>query len=329
MKRSAVITWDQLKVGLMIIVALVVIGVAILKLGQSAHLFARRYTLVTFVPSTAGLRVGGQVTVAGQLAGTVKSVDFLPVDNDTTKNLKITVEIDRALQQQVRRDSQAKLKTQGLLGDKIFDISPGTPRFAALRDGDTLKLGEALDYEAVLLQASGALDQVSGLTGSLQKVANDVATGQGTIGQLMTNRSLYDALNSTLSSTNTMIARLQNPRGTVGQLLNDPTLYNNLNKMLVSADTLVATLGGGVNGQNGTVGKLLHDDQLYNRLVTAVAGVDTLVGTMQHGTGTVNKLFTDQQLYNQMLQAVTSLNAVLADVRRDPRRYTKGLITVF
>lgn len=329
MKRSATITWDQLKVGLTIIVAIVVIGVAILKLGQSAHLFARRYTLVTFVPSTAGLRVGGQVTVAGQLAGTVKSVDFLPIDNDTTKNLKITVEIDKGLQQQVRRDSQAKLKTQGLLGDKIFDISPGTPRFAALKDGDTLKLGEALDYEAVLLQASGALDQVSSLTGSLQKVANEVATGQGTIGQLMTNRSLYDQLNSTLASTNTMIARLQNPKGTVGQLLNDPTLYNNLSRMLVSADTLVAALGGGVNGQNGTVGKLLHDDQLYNRLVTAVAGVDTLVGTMQHGNGTVNKLFTDQQLYDQMLQAVTNLNGVLSDVRKDPRRYTKGLITVF
>src|SRR6476620_643282 len=119
MKRSAVITWDQLKVGVVIVVAMAVITVAILKLGQSAHLFARRYTLVTFVPSTAGLRVGGQVTVAGQLAGTVKAVDFLPVDTDTTRNLKITVEIDKALQQQVRRDSEAKLKTQGLLGDKI------------------------------------------------------------------------------------------------------------------------------------------------------------------------------------------------------------------
>jgi len=329
MKRSAVITWDQLKVGIVIVVAIAVIGVAILKLGQSAHLFTRRYTLVTFVPSTAGLRVGGQVTVAGQLAGSVKSVDFLPVDVDTTRNLKITVEIDKSLQDQVRRDSQAKLKTQGLLGDKIFDITPGTPKFAVLQDGDTLKLGEALDYEAVLVQASTALDQVSSLTGSLQKVANEVATGEGTIGQLMTNRSLYDQLNSTLASTNVMISRLQNPKGTIGQLLNDPTMYNNLNHMLGSADTLVAALGTGVNSGNGTVGKLLRDDELYKRLVTAVAGVDTLVGAMQHGNGTVNKLFTDAEMYDQILKAVTSLNSVLADVRRDPRRYTKGLITVF
>jgi len=329
MKRSTVITWDQLKVGAVIAIAIVVIGVAILKLGQAAHLFTKRYTLVSFVPNTTGLRVGGQVTVAGQLAGSVKSIEFLPVDADTTRNLKIIIEIDQSVQPQVRRDSEAALKTLGLLGDKVFDISPGTPRFAALKDGDTLKLGVALDYEAVLVQASGALEQVVSLTGSLQKVANGVVAGEGTVGQLLTNRQLYDNLNATLASTNTLMARLQNPRGTVGQLLNDPALYNNLNRVLLSADTVVAQLGAGVTSGNGTVGKLLRDDQLYNRLVSAVAGVDTLVGTMAGGKGTVNKLFTDDELYNQLIKAVTGLNAVLVDVRRDPRRYTKGLITVF
>jgi hypothetical protein len=43
----------------------------------------------------------------------------------------------------------------------------------------------------------------------------------------------------------------------------------------------------------------------------------------------VQKLFTDQELYNRLLSTVTELNTVLTDVRRDPRRYTKGLITVF
>jgi phospholipid/cholesterol/gamma-HCH transport system substrate-binding protein len=329
MRRSAVITWDQLKVGAVILVAIVVIAIAILKLGESAHLFTKRYTLVSFVPNTAGLRVGGQVTVAGQLAGSVKSIEFLPVDADTTRNLKVIIEVDRAVQQQVRRDSQAKLKTLGLLGDKVFDISPGTPRFTALSDGDTLKLGEALDYEAVLVQASGALDQVVSLTGSLQKVANGVVAGEGTVGQLLTNRQLFDNLNSTLATTNTLMARLQNPRGTVGQLLNDPTLYNNLNRVLGSADTLVAQLGSGIGSGNGTLGKLLTDEQLYNRLVSAVSGMDTLVTAMNAGNGTVRKLFTDDQLYAQLLQSVTNLNQVLTDVRGNPGRYTRGLIRVF
>lgn len=169
MKRSTVITWDQLKVGAVILVAIIIMGVAILKLGQAASLFSDRYTLVAFVPNTTGLRVGGQVTVAGQLAGSVKSIEFLPVDADTMRNIEITVQINRALQSQVRRDSEAKLKTLGLLGDKVFDISPGTPPFPALAAGDTIKVGVATDYEAVLLQASGALDQVTSLTGSLQR----------------------------------------------------------------------------------------------------------------------------------------------------------------
>jgi phospholipid/cholesterol/gamma-HCH transport system substrate-binding protein len=304
-------------------------GVAILKLGQSAHLFSKRYQLVSFVPNTAGLRVGGQVTVAGQLAGAVKSIEFLPVDADTTRNLRIIIEVDQSVQSQVRRNSQAKLKTLGLLGDKVFDISPGTPQFAVLRDGDTLKLGEALDYEAVLVQASGALDQVVTLTGSLQKVANGVVQGQGTVGQLLTNRELFDNLNATLATTNTLMGRLQNPRGTLGQLLNDPGLYNNLNRVLSSADTLVAQLGGGINSGNGSVAKLLHDDELYSRLVSTVAGMDTLVTSMSRGNGTVKHLLTDEELYTQLLKSVTNLNEVLIDVRKDPRRYTRGLIRVF
>jgi phospholipid/cholesterol/gamma-HCH transport system substrate-binding protein len=245
------------------------------------------------------------------------------------RNLRIVIEVDKAVQAQVRRNSEAKLKTLGLLGDKVFDISPGTPNYAVLQDGDTLKLGEAIDYEAVLVQASGALDQVVSLTGSLQKVTDGVVKGEGTVGQLLTNKSLYDNLNSTLATTNSLMARLQNPKGTVGQLLNDPTLYNNLNRVLNSADTLVAQLGGGINSKDGTLGKLLKDDELYTRLVSTVAGMDTLVSTMSHGNGTVKKLFTDDEMYAQLLKAVTSLNEVLIDVRRDPRRYTKGLITVF
>jgi len=325
MKRSTFITWDQLKVGAVILVALLIMIVAIFKLGQQAKLFTTRYSLTAFVPTTAGLKEGSQVTVAGQLVGAVKSIEFLPVDLDTTRNLKITVEIDQAVSDQVRRDSKATLKTLGLLGDKVFDISPGTPQYRALRNGDTLTLSNALDFEAVLKQASGTLYKVDTLTGGVRRLVNGVSQGEGTLGAMVTSRSLYDQLNQTLSSTNGLMVRLQNPRGTIGHLLDDPGVYNSLNKVLGSADTVVAQL----TGSQGTVGKLLRDDQLYTRLISSVSALDTLVTTMAQGKGTVSKLFTDQELYDRLLKTVTELNNVLTDVRRDPRRYTKGLITVF
>src|SRR4029079_808374 len=116
MRRSSFITWDQLKVGALILVALIVLGIAVLKLGQAGNLFGKRYTLVSFVNNASGLRVGGPVTVAGQLAGSIKQIDFLPPDADTTRNLKLVVEVNSSLREQVRQDSRAKIKTLGLLG---------------------------------------------------------------------------------------------------------------------------------------------------------------------------------------------------------------------
>src|SRR4051812_46567807 len=195
MKRSPTITWDQLRVGLVIVVALAVIGVALFKLGQSTNLFAKRYQLIAYLPDANGLKEGGSVMVAGQMAGTVEKIEFLPVDADTTRNLKLTLAVDAEVKEQIRRDSKGKLRTLGLLGDKVFDISPGTPRFRVLAENDTIPVTMSLDYEAVIAQASGAVADMVALTKDLRVITGGIVKGQGTVGQLVTNRALYDNLN--------------------------------------------------------------------------------------------------------------------------------------
>ena len=324
MKRSSYLTWDQLKVGALILVALIILGIAILKLGQSGNLFGKRYHLVSFVGNVSGLRIGGPVTIAGQLAGSIDDIKFLPPDADTARNLKIVLQVNQSLQSQVRTDSRAKIKTQGLLGDKVLDISVGTPRFRPLHEGDTLLIAPAVDYEAVVQQASGIMGQVADVTRDLKRLTDQINRGQGTLGQLLTNRTLYDQLNATLDRTSALMARLENPRGTIGRLLDDPTLYYSLNRAVASADSIIT----GINRSNGTLAKLLKDDTLYVHLVNVVNRADSLVSVMAGGNGTMQKLFTDQQLYDQLVKTVGELNNVLTDVRRDPRRYTKEMIRV-
>jgi phospholipid/cholesterol/gamma-HCH transport system substrate-binding protein len=84
-----------------------------------------------------------------------------------------------------------------------------------------------------------------------------------------------------------------------------------------------------MNNKNGTLGRMLRDDSLYTSLVSMAHGGDSLVKMLTSGQGTASKLLTDQQLYDQLNKMVTDLNAILADVRRDPKRYTKGMIKVF
>jgi phospholipid/cholesterol/gamma-HCH transport system substrate-binding protein len=205
------------------------------------------------------------------------------------------------------------------------DISPGTPRFAVLPDKDTLQVEPALDYETVLVQASGAVSDMVALTHDLRGITGGLARGEGTVGQLLTNRSLYDELNGTLSRTNALITRLQAPNGSLGKLLDDPALYQNLNGMIGSVDSLVRQL----RAENGTFGKLLANDSLYTHLVGITSGADSLVKQLTRGNGFASKLINDQQLYEQLTKTITDLNAILADVRKNPRKYTKGIITIF
>ena len=325
MKRSPTITWDQLRVGLVILIALAVIGTAVYKLGQSANLFAKRYELIAYLPDANGLRPGGAVLVAGQLAGSVKTIEFLPVDADTTKNLRLILEIDESLKEQIRRDSKGKLRTLGLLGDKAFDINPGTPKARVLVAGDTITVTQSLDYEAVIAQASSAVTDMVALTRDMRAITSGIVRGQGTIGQLVTNKALYDNLNGTLARANAMLAQFQNPNGTVGRMLNDPTLYNRLTGVITSTDSLVMTL----NSSKGTAGLLLRDTTLYRNMVGITRGADSLMRSLTNGQGTASKLLTDQTLYDQLNKLVTDLSAILADVRRDPSRYTKGMVKVF
>lgn len=325
MRRSEIITKDALRVALLAIVVLGILFFAIVKLGQAARLFTRRYTLYAFVPSAAGLREGGQVTVAGQLAGSISKIEFLPVDADTMRNLRITVQLDEKLQQQVRLDSRVMLRNQGLLGDRFFDITPGTPRFRPLHQGDTLQLGPSMDYDMMIQRAASVLTDVAGLTHDLRALTQSVARGDGTIGKLLTDRQMYDRLNATLASTSNLLARLQNPNGSVGRMLDDPRLYTELTDMVTQVDSLMTRLNSG----QGTAGKLLRDDSLYSNLVTVTARADSLVASLRGGNGTASRFISDTTLYNQMVEAVGHLNEILSDIKKNPKRYTKGAIKIF
>lgn len=324
MKRSAIITWDQMRVAGIILVALAVLALAAYKLGQAANLFTRRYELVVYLPNANGLRQGGSVTLAGQLVGTVKEIEFLPVDFDTSRNLRVVARIDRSLREQIRRDSEARLRTMGLLGDKVLDISPGTPGFPVLEQGDTIRVATALDYEAVLAKAAGAVDDVVLLSRDLRTITNGLARGQGTMGQLLTNRAMYDQVTSAMARANALFASLQNPDGTLGRMLNDPTLYNRLTNTVASLDSTLTA----INSSQGSLGRLLRDTTLYANLSGIAQGADSLMAMLTNEQGTLGRLMTDQTLYDQLNKLTSDLSAVLADVRRDPRRYTKGMICV-
>lgn len=332
MKRSSFITYDQLKVGSLILVGILLVGVALYKLGQAVNLFSKRYELQAYLKEAGGLRVGGSVMVAGQLAGSIKEIELLPVDMDTTRNVRLVVGLDQKLQEQVRGDSRARVKTLGLLGDKIIDISPGTPRYSPLRSGDTLRVTEALDYDQILTKAASAVDDVVGLAHDMRSLTKSLISGKGTLGQLLTNPALYNQLESTLGRTNALLARVQNSNGTLSRFLDDPRLYEEMIAAVGGVDSMLVSM----RSRNSTLGRLISDSTMYSQAVSTMqsftaiaANADTLVKNMAAGRGLLGKALTDDKLYTSLQKLIDDFSALVADIRKDPRRYTQGIVKIF
>lgn len=323
--RARPVTWTQVRVGGLILAGLIVLGFAIVQLGRAANLFTRRYPLVTFLPNAAGLRQGSSVLVAGKLAGVIESIDFLPPTGDTTRHLEIHLAVDVDVKPQIRGDSRVIVRSLGLLGDRVLDITPGSPRYAALPAGDTLPAQPAIDYQAVIAQASAAVGDLVTLTRQLRTITGGIAHGEGTMGQLITNRSLYDQLDLTLRRMNGVLGHLDRRNGTFARLMDDPTLYHRVATLTAQMDSVVTQM----HSRHGTIGRLLTNDTLYTHLVGATARADSVLSLLTSGRGTAGRLLTDQTLYDQLEKTLTDLNAILADLRRDPRRYTKGMVKVF
>ena len=176
--------------------------------------------------------------------------------------------------------------------------------------------------DKVLAQAAGAVNDMVDLTHDLRALTNGILGGKGTVGQLMTNRALYDQFVGTMSRANTMLTKLQNPNGTFARLLDDPTLYNRFIGVVTSADSLVVSL----NDKNGTIGKLLRDDSLYTHFVSMAQAGDSIMKALSNGQGPIARLLNDPTLYDRLNKLTTDLGTMLEDVRKDPHRYFRGMI---
>lgn len=316
------------------VAALVAIGVlllafAVYQVGSVFDVFASRYQLHALVPSAFGLREGAPVTLAGQRIGQVERIDFIPVEQRRADaNLNVTLAVSEDVREQIRRDSRAFFRMQGLLGDKYVDIAPGTAGAAILQPGDTLIVGESVDIEQFMERAAVAIDEAQVIVTDLREVTAGLAAGDGTIGQLLTDEALYARMVAATAELENTLGQLNRSDGTFGRMLRDPALYDNLNRAVLRVDSLGAMIVAG----DGSLGRLLRDDSLYNSLSSmatnadsAVLALSDMVQRMSEGDGSLERLITDPQLYDEFLRAVIELQTLIIGIRENPDAFKPNI----
>lgn len=308
-----------MRVGVFIMAGLALISALIFMVGGTGNVFGKRYQLVTLLGSAAGLVPGAAVQLAGQNVGQVQSILFIEPGErpETGEAIAVWMAINVDVQDQIRADSRAQVRTQGLLGDRVIDIRPGTAEARVLQPSDTVAAASSLDYDQVLSEGATAISDLVTVTGNLATLTANLLEGEGTLGQLVVDDRLYESLVSLSVRLDTLAAIAASPESSVGRLIRDEQLYFGIRSAVESFDSVAASLARG----EGTIGKLVRSDSLYVDLRSVVQRTDSLLAMLQSGDGVAGKLMTDDELYEEILRTVVELNAVLADLRSDPSRY--------
>ncbi len=306
MAQRKQLTWTELRVGLFVLVGLFIAAVAIFYV-TGGRILGPKYRLITYLPDVEGLGTGAPVQLDGVEIGNVQAISLTPHATDRMHNITLVLRIDTRYQEQIRTDSEAKLETQGLLGDRYVTIKRGLtgtplPANGVIPGAEEAAMKQLVERGADLLQNLGTL------TEDIREVVQQVQKGKGTIGKLMTDASLYNRLNNTADHLDSMVTSIEEGHGTVGKLVASDDLYKRADATLGHLENAMAA----VHEQKGTMGKLIYDPSLYDNVKGVAEKGNALLGDMREGKGTLGKLATDDALYGNLRDATANVRDATA-----------------
>lgn len=205
------------RLGAFILGTLALLAIGVFIVGSKKYLFTTTYVLKTSFASVAGLEVGADVQVGGVHSGTVRSID-LP--NAPGGKVAVALQMDHATHNIIKQDSVASIQTEGLLGNQFISVSFGSEGKPDVKDGDTIGSVAPLEMAAILDKADAMLDtakvamnNVNQITEHLNSVTSKIDKGNGTVGALINDRSLYNNLDQTTSNLNQTSVSAKNAVG--------------------------------------------------------------------------------------------------------------------
>ena len=306
------VRWSQLKVGVIVLIAAVVL-VTLLFLMTSASglgILSKKLTVTTYFENSAGLKNGAAVNLQGVTVGSVKEVEVVTDPSRKLTPVKVVMKLDSKFAQDLHKDSKAALTTVGVLGDTVVDINSQTAVGPQLADGDELKTLETPSLTDVVKASQGTIEQLNVILAKMNTIVDNLQEGKGSIGQLINSPDLYNKANATVDELHTLEVNLNAGKGSVGKLMTDDTMYNRLNSAAGKLDQIATSLQAG----KGTAGKLLYDESLYNNLNATLTKTNALLDQVQQGKGAAGMLINDPQFAAQLRDTLAQTDALVAGV---------------
>jgi len=317
----------RLRVGLFTIALIALFGAGILLIGKKSQLFVRQVRYSTQFEHVGGLVAGAPVWLNGVVVGSVEEVT-LPPDPEE-REIRVSFLIDAKMARRLRADSEVRIRTLGLLGDRYLEVSSGSPSQPKLKEGAEVTSVEPTDVGEVLSQGGDVVTNVAAISGSLRRILERVERGEGLLGELIINpessKLAVAHLVSTLEQVDGMVHDLRAGRGVIGRLLADGELESrlvaDLAGMASAGRRASEALAADLEREDSAIAALLRDpegrakvERLLDQAGSAAESLATVGKGLAEGNGTLGRLLADEELAGDFLDNLAALTKALRSV---------------
>lgn len=326
----------RLKVGLFVIAGLALTMLAIFLIGQTRGLWQAKVGYETAFQDVAGLKPGAPVRMGGLDIGSVTSVGTSSNPSDTRIFVRLAVNKNQAVR--IRTDTVAHVVNKGLLGDKMIELSVGSPTAPPLDPKTLMPSTEPADVMAAankvaaatqetiqklepLAQALGDPKFAADLKGSaadLHALLDQMVNGDGTMHRIFYDHREADQLDALLANLTRTSARLDATLADVQDVTNhvrtgpgiahgviyDGEMSRNAAGTLDELHEDLAAIRKG----NGLAHALLYGDGSQQHVMSNLSAMSddlrAIVAGVRQGKGTIGALLVDPTVYEDIRSLV-------------------------
>jgi phospholipid/cholesterol/gamma-HCH transport system substrate-binding protein len=245
MKKETGFTW---KLGMFVTIGIVLFVVTIYLIGKQKNLFGSIFHLKSQFKTVSGLKVGNNVRFSGINVGTVAAINLI-----TDTSVMVDFVLEKNVQPFIKTDAQVSISSDGLMGDKVLVISPGTANQKSVKDNDVLASKNAIEMEDIMISMKKSLDNVGLISEDLAQFSHKVNNGNGALSKMISDEEFSSSLKNTLANLQTssnefakFTTKMNSGKGALSKMMNDEKFGRTL-------DSTMSNIQAGTKGLSETV----------------------------------------------------------------------------
>ena len=277
-------TSKRARLGAFVLIATTCLILGLYYIGSKKNIFNSTILVSTSFNNVGGLMPGNNIRFNGINVGTVSKVYAI---SDTAIKVEFTIEENET--KFISKNAIASIGTDGLLGNKLIEISPSGGVLEPVEEGSFLRSINPVQMDMAIRTLLKTNDNIKVITDNLKEVSQKF-NSNNTLWRLLTDTSIAENVKNAIvnfkvtgentailtGDLRTIVQHIQSGKGTIGALLTDTALTKNLRQTVVNIKSItdsVAIISGNfksissniVNGK-GAVGTLVTDTTFVHNL---------------------------------------------------------------